>query len=241
MGTSGWYYRDWPGTFYPVHLKKQNFLACYAESFKTVELNGTFYHLPLDSTAKTWYRSTPRDFVFSVKASRFITHIKKLKDAREPLERFLKWSALLKEKLGPILFQLPPHWGMDGDRLESFLKLLPKRRPFVFEFRDPSWFCEEIYQRLRHYQAALCIYDREGLVSPFVLTAPWVYVRFHGPEPRYHGDYSPAALKLWARRIRQWLADRKQVFAYFNNDYQGYAPKNARELMRLLLKKSSLR
>ena len=233
VGTSGWHYMHWRGNFYPQDLTPKHFLSHYITRFETAELNGTFYRLPTPEAVREWYRATPRRFLFSFKASRFLTHNKKLKDPREPLRRIFKCAEGLKEKCGPILFQLPPHWGVNLERLNSFLKILSKDFEYVFEFREPSWYAEPVYDALRKQKISLCLYSMAGQDRPIVLTSKLVYIRFHGAEGKYNGSYPLEQLRPWAKSIRDWSRGRR-VLAYFNNDPQGHAPKNAQELKELL-------
>jgi uncharacterized protein YecE (DUF72 family) len=234
IGTSGWHYMHWRGNFYPKEMAPAHFLEEYIRHFDTVELNGTFYNLPAPATVRDWYRSTPAHFLFSFKASRFLTHNKKLKDPREPLRRVLRCAEGLKEKLGPILFQLPPHWRLNLERLQAFLKILPKDFEYVFEFREPSWYIEPVYEALRGVKAGLCMYSMAGQATPVVFTSRLVYLRFHGAEGKYNGNYPTPQLRAWAASIKRWSRGRR-VLAYFNNDPQGHAPKNAQELKDLLM------
>ncbi len=234
IGTSGWHYADWQGRFYPEKLPKSKWFEFYAKDFDTVEINNTFYHQPKEQTFQNWRKQAPKDFLFTVKANRFITHIKRLKEPEEPLERFFKGALLLKENLGPILYQLPPGLHKDLDRLLSFLKILPKRLIAVFEFRHESWFSEDTYDLLREFNAGFCIHDMSGMKVPRVVTCDVIYVRFHGPTGRYQGNYSKAALQEWARWITEHLKGKKAIFAYFNNDYNAYAINNAKILKEQL-------
>jgi uncharacterized protein YecE (DUF72 family) len=206
----------------------------YLEHFDTVELNNSFYKLPELSTFEAWREATPRDFRFAVKASRFITHNKKLKDPEPALERFLPRAEALGAKLGPVLFQLPPQWQINLERLESFLKALPRGHRYTFEFREPSWNEPEVYELLRRYNAAFCIYELAGYLSPIEITADWTYVRLHGPGGKYQGSYEQRTLRKWAERIGEWSERLRAVYVYFDNDQAGYAPVNALELKRLV-------
>jgi uncharacterized protein YecE (DUF72 family) len=227
VGTSGWHYKHWRGAFYPDDLASTKWLAYYVARFSTVEVNNSFYKLLSPSAVIQWYEATPKDFLFAVKASRYITHNKRLSDAQDSYGRFFASVAGFKEKLGPILFQLPPHWSVNGERLEAFLAMLPPRHRYAFEFRDPSWHTEEIFQILARYNAAFCIYQLAGFTSPLKVTADFVYVRLHGPGGKYQGDYSGRQLARWAKLARGWSSDGKAVFVYFDNDQAGYAAKNA--------------
>jgi uncharacterized protein YecE (DUF72 family) len=207
----------------------------YLKHFDTVELNSSFYHQPPRTTFENWKKKTPPGFLFSVKASRYITHNKKLHEAEESLEYFLHAATGLGRKLGVVLFQMPPSWQINLDRLESFLKLLPKRLRFTFEFRHASWMTEEVYALLKKYNAALCIYELAGFETPHVVTADFIYVRLHGPGGKYRGNYSDAAMHDWAEELKAAPATVKHVYVYFDNDIGGYAPKNALTLKDLLV------
>lgn len=234
IGTSGWHYGDWRGRFYPQGMPSIEYLDYYSRFFNTVELNGVFYRMPKPSAVTHWYQVTPKQFRFAYKASRFITHIKKLKEPREPLRLMYRMADRLKEKLAVILFQLPPHWSVDLERLKHFLSALPTGYRHVMEFRHPSWFVPEVYELLDRYRVALCFYDMKGEPSPRVLTAPWVYMRMHGPSSLYGGDYQDTALKPLAKDVKQWAKRQKAVYVYFNNDRQGYAIQNAKRLLELV-------
>lgn len=234
IGTSGWHYKHWVGNFYPAHLPASHMLAHYIQHFDTVELNNTFYQLPSKTSLLAWRDSTPPHFHFAVKGSRFLTHMKKLNNAQDGLNRFLEAVDVLDPKLGPILFQLPPNWEVNEDRLAAFLTLLPRYRRCVFEFRNPSWNTRRVYQLLAKYNAAYCIFDLAGFLSPSEITADFSYVRLHGPGGKYQGSYSDAALKEWARKIADWKKKLSAVYVYFDNDDSGYAPKDALRLQSLL-------
>jgi uncharacterized protein YecE (DUF72 family) len=234
VGTSGWHYWHWAGLFYPEDLPKSDWLKFYAKSFDTVELNNTFYHLPKPSSVKTWYKQTPKNFLYAVKASRYITHIKRLKDVSGELNLFYETIAPLKSKLGPILFQLPPSFKKNLNRLEDFLKLLPKRKLASIEFRNDSWYKQDTYDLLNEYGVGFCTHDLPGLESPRIVTGPLIYLRFHGTESRYAGNYSKAALQDYANWLKENLKTTPAAYIYFNNDYQAYAVKNAREFRDLL-------
>jgi len=235
VGTSGWHYAHWLGPFYPPELKSREMLRFYGQRLKTVEINNSFYHLPSAETFRLWKRESPRDFIFAVKASRYITHMKKLKNPSASLEKFLLHSGELAEKLGPILFQLPPRWGRDAQRLREFLQALPKDCRAAFEFRDPSWFHPQIYSLLEQTRAAMCVYELAGRQSPQVLTSDFGYLRLHGPaELPYAGRYARGQLRTWLRCCLKWLEEgTKQVFVYFDNDEGGYAATNAVELRQM--------
>lgn len=212
-------------------------MTWYAKHFNTVEINNCFYRLPTESAVENWRRETPRDFCFAVKASRLITHMKRLRDAEAALITYLDRMELLNRKLGPILFQLPPDWHVNLERLDEFLGVLEKRpHQSVFEFRDPTWYTEPVYQLLRRAQVALCIHDWGAQGSPRELTADFTYVRFHGTSGRYGGTYTEETLRTWADQISEWIPRLGRIYVYFNNDQQGYAVKNAQALEHLLEK-----
>jgi len=234
IGTSGWHYKHWRGPFYPSDLPAQQMLPWYLKEFNTVEINNSFYHLPSESTFGAWRDATPPDFCFAVKGSRFITHRKKLKDPETALDRFLPSTEILGPKLGPILFQLPPRWSCNVERLKTFLEALPETHRYTFEFRDPSWHVPDVYRVLEQHGAAWCVYELDGFLSPIEVTADFVYVRLHGPGRKYQGDYSRGTLGTWAERIARWEETLKAVYVYFDNDQSGYAVKNAAELKTLI-------
>jgi uncharacterized protein YecE (DUF72 family) len=235
IGTSGWQYRHWRGRFYPEKTPNSRMLEVYLEHFDTVELNNTFYRLPLASALDRWRDSTPDNFRFAVKGSRFLTHMKKLKDPEAGLGRFLPLAERLEDKLGPILFQLPPKWSLDIERLRGFLEALPKSHRYAFELRDASWHTGKVYRVFKEHHVAFCVHEIAGRQSPTALTADFVYVRLHGPTDRaYEGSYSQAQLRRWARRIKDWRQELAAVYVYFDNDDSGYAPRNALELKELV-------
>ena len=209
-------------------------LQYYFEQFDTVEINNSFYRLPLENALATWRESTPSNFRFAVKGSRFLTHMKKLKDPEPGLERFFQRAELLGEKLGPILFQLPPNWEVDMDRFRTFLEALPAGHQYAFEFRNPSWHIPAVYTELGHHNAAYCPFDLGGFQSPIEITANFTYVRLHGPGGKYPGSYSDDALGVWAERIRNWRRELRGVYVYFDNDQAAYAVGNALRLRELV-------
>ena len=233
VGTSGWHYEHWRGPFYPPALLPSQWLAFYAAHFRTVEINSSFYRLPTPAAVRAWSAETPPGFLFSVKASRFITHMKKLKDPDATCPPFLDVAQGLGEKLGPVLFQLPPRWHADTQRLESFLAEWPRELPCAFEFRDPDWHRPEILEILRRHNAAFCVFDLGGVTTPLELTADFAYLRLHGPGAPYCGRYGHAALETWADRIRRFEGV-KAVYVYFDNDQAGHAVADAMELRELL-------
>jgi uncharacterized protein YecE (DUF72 family) len=233
IGTSGYAYDHWRGVLYEPGLARDGRLARYAECFDTVELNATFYGLPRRDAVRRWREQVPAGFMFAAKMSRYGTHLRRLREPAAWLDRFLEAMEPLGPQLGPVLVQLPPHWGRDTGRLTGFLDSLPTGRRFAMEFRDPDWFHDAVFDALRAHQVALCIHD---LVEhhPQVVTASWVYLRFHGPDPArpYTGHYTELALV--ARTIRSHAEAGLDVYAYFDNDVAGAAVIDARRLRRLL-------
>lgn len=234
IGTSGWHYKHWVGTFYPPKTPASRMLAYYFEHFNTVELNNSFYRLPQKTALTSWRNSTPENFVFAAKGSRFLTHMKKLKDAGHGLTRFLDAIETLDRKLGPILFQLPPNWELDLDRLKTFLALLPTRHRYAFEFRNATWSVPPVYELLTRHNMAHCAFHLAGEHSPIELTADFTYIRLHGPGAKYQGSYSDKVLGEWAGRIRAWRRKLKSVYVYFDNDEAGYAARDALRLKGLV-------
>ncbi len=234
IGTSGWNYPHWKGPFYPEKCPAKAYFGIYKSVFNTVEVNNSFYRLPEEGTIDQWTAQADQHFLFSVKASRYITHMKKLKDPREPVKTFLDRVSRFGKTLGPILFQLPPHFHCNTERLECFLSLLDKKYRYTFEFRDPSWLCREVYRVLENFNAAVCVYELSGEVSPREVTADFVYIRLHGPGKAYEGKYDKQTLSGWAGAISTWTAKGLDVFCYFDNDQEGFAPANAQELLHML-------
>jgi uncharacterized protein YecE (DUF72 family) len=238
VGTSGYSYKHWVGKYYPVGLKSSEWLRYYLRDFDTVELNNTFYALPSEETFDVWRKSTSRDFLFAVKGSRFLTHMIKLKDPERGLVHFMPRAERLRSKLGPILWQFPPGWKVNVERLEEFLALLPQEHRYTFELRNETWMIEPVYEVLRKYNAAFCIYELAGYHSPLAITADWTYVRLHGPTARkYQGSYTERQMEEWADRIRAWSRKMKAIYVYFDNDDSAYAVDNALTLKRLLKQK----
>ena len=234
IGTSGWNYKDWRRVFYPEDLDQEEWLSFISEHFDSVEINNSFYQLPDKKTLKTWKETTPDSFVFSVKASRYITHMKKLKDPQESISTFFDHIDVLEAKCGPVLFQLPPKWNANPERLDSFIKTLPSGHRYTFEFRDDSWWTEEIYEILERKNAAFCFFDIRKQESDRPKTADWIYLRLHGPEKNaYQGKYAKNQLEKWKRIIGEFKGI-KQVYCYFDNDQKGYAPQNAEEFLKII-------
>ncbi len=234
IGTSGWQYPHWSGAFYPEDLDKKEYFRFYRDRFNTVEINNSFYHLPSEKTMREWRKSAASAFLYSVKASRYITHMKKLKDPAEPVERFIERADILGDSLGVVLFQLPPRWGCNPERLGRFLDILPPGHRYAFEFRDRSWHTPEVFTLLESAGAAFCIYDFGGFTSPREVTADFVYIRLHGPGEPYADPYGTGDLSGWAGAVSSWLDTGRDVYCYFDNDRNGYAAKNARRLKRML-------
>jgi uncharacterized protein YecE (DUF72 family) len=234
IGTSGWHYNHWIGPFYPEDLPKKNLFQHYVKSFMTVEINNSFYMLPQIKTFESWKDQSPADFLYAVKASRFITHMKRLKDPERSLPEFFRRVEILETKLGPILFQLPPHWKYNEERFQHFLAALPRSHRYAFEFRDQSWINDNVLELLTRFRAALVLYDFGELSVPKQVTADFVYVRLHGSGGPYEGSYSLDELRTWSDAITTWSADGLDVFCYFDNDQLGYAPKNAIQLIELV-------
>lgn len=235
IGTSGWHYKHWRDLFYPHELRANQWFDFYMRHFDTVEVNNSFYRLLLNSTFEAWRENSPAKFLYAVKASRFITHMKKLKDPETSTLKFFDGVERLGEKLGPILFQLPPRWSVDVERLSSFLDALPPEHRYVVEIRDESWMVKEVYESLRRHNAAFCIHDLARMQTPLEITADFTYLRFHGPgAAKYAGSYSDKQLTDWADRIREWKKELSAVYAYFNNDIGGHAIWNAQSLKQLV-------
>lgn len=235
IGSSGWYYKHWVGTFYPEKLKSGDFMDYYKSQFETVEINNSFYRLPQKKTFDQWKRQTPDNFIYSVKGSRYITHIKKLKDGRETFAPFKDRIDALENKLGPILFQLPPGWKANPERLLEFIENLPKGYKYAFEFRNHTWYTDEVFKILENYNAAFVIYELEGHIAPEKITANFAYLRLHGPDGKYQGSYPDATLKDWIAKFKNWQNNGvREVYCYFDNDQLGYAPHNAKRMKELL-------
>jgi uncharacterized protein YecE (DUF72 family) len=235
VGTSGWTYDGWRGPFYPKDVSKKHWLRWYGEQFPSTEVNGSFYRTPSLEAVKAWREDTPEKFLFAWKASKFITHWKRLSEKSiNSIELMETRLRVLGPKAGPVLFQLPARFKADRERLASFLKLLPKRYKYAFEFRDASWYEEPILNVLRDRNVALCLSDHVDAPSPWEVTAAHVYLRGHGPTGQYKGRYSLKTLREWAASIRKWRRRRLDVFCYFDNDQKSAAPKDAQRLIKLL-------
>jgi len=224
IGTSGWSYRAWQGEFYPKGMPSIQWLSFYAQHFETVELNSSFYHTPSPAQLKKWENTVPERFIFSVKAARDITHRKKLKDSAQAVPELME-VLQVQTKGGPVIFQLPPNFDKDLERLEDFLRALPDGRHYAMEFRDPDWHDESVYELLRQYGVAFCCFEKGNLHSPRLATTDFIYVRLHGREAGYEGNYSDAVLRDWYG----WLQDQnKTAYIYFDNTAEKiYAVENA--------------
>ena len=233
VGCSGWQYPHWRNDFYPADLPASRWLEHYTRHFNTIEINNTFYRLPERATFAAWKRRVPRGFICAVKASRFLTQMKKLNDPDEPLARLFSRASALGRALGPVLYQLPPKWPLNLDRLRVFVSALPKHRRHAIEFREPGWYNDEVFDLLATHGVALCVHDMAGSASGKTSVGPFVYARFHGTS-KYSGSYPQATLESWA----DWMSERAQsgaqIYAYFNNDTGGQAPKDAARLREAL-------
>jgi uncharacterized protein YecE (DUF72 family) len=234
VGCSGWEYKHWRGDFYPAELPRTRWFEHYAARFDTVEINNSFYRLPERATFAAWGRRAPDCFEFAVKASRFLTHMKKLKDPEEPLDRLFSRMRALGRHLGPVLYQLPPGFKINVDRFRAFIDALPRDARHVVEFRDPSWYDREISRMLDQREVALCLHDMPGSATDRQRVGSFVYVRFHGTGAKYGGGYSEERLNGWAGWLNAQRLDGCDVYAYFNNDIGGHAPRDAAVLRRVL-------
>lgn len=230
IGTSGWEYGHWRGGFYPRELPRDRWLEFYAARFDTVELNASFYRLPEAGTFERWAQRVPPDFRFAVKASRYLTHVRRLRDPEEPLDRLRTRVTRLGDRTGPILYQLPPRWRPNPERLERFLGAIAGERDQVIEFRDARWYQPPILAMIERAGASLCLHDMAGSATAPNPVGPLVYLRFHGAGERYGGSYSPQRLAAWADRMAGWVGEGRSVWAYFNNDLGGHAVTNAARL-----------
>ena len=234
IGCSGWQYRHWRGRFYPRELPVDRWLEYYAAAFDTVELNNSFYRLPEAGVFAAWGRRVPADFLFAVKASRYLTHLKRLREPREPLDRLWSRATRLGSHLGPMLYQLPPRWQRDVPRLKAFIEALPRHRLHAIEFRERSWYHPDVYAALADARVALCLHDMPGSATKPDPIGPFVYVRFHGASGKYRGGYVGRALHAWSERLRGWAVDGRPCYVYFNNDIGGHAPEDARRLREMV-------
>lgn len=233
IGTSGWNYNHWREVFYPKDLPQSKWLAHYSTVFDTVEINNSFYRLPEKKTFENWREQTPDGFAFAVKASRYLTHIRRLSEPKEPLQRLMDRSSGLEAKREIMLYQFPPHWHLDLERLQQFLEILSSNPRSAFEFRDNSWQCEEVWSLLAKHNVAYCMMDSPGLPLHLKTTCEYSYIRMHSGGEDTEGNYTDAHLNEWAARIKPMLA-RGEVYIYFNNDFRGYAVQNALALRERL-------
>jgi uncharacterized protein YecE (DUF72 family) len=233
VGTSGWTYADWRGRFYPKGVPQRLWLEYYATHFSTVELNATTYRLPQRRAIDHWLSAVPKDFRFTVKLSRLITHRRNLGEPRRFIDNYFRALTPLEPKVATILAQFPPYLVRDDGRLDLFLSLLPSTYRYAVEFREPSWYVEETYRTLRRHSAALCIHDMRGSETPDILTTSFAYIRFHGPYKAYTGSYSKRRLANWCNRIRNLNTD--ETWIYFNNDWNANAIRNAGTLREMLV------
>jgi uncharacterized protein YecE (DUF72 family) len=235
IGTSGWSYDGWRGLFYPEGVPKKQWLGWYATQFQTTEINGSFYRTPSLEAVRAWRDQSPKDFLFAWKASKFITHWKRLgENSINSIALMQTRLEALAPKVGAVLFQLPPHFSKDCARLASFLEMLPRHYPYAFEFRHQSWYHDEVFELLRKHDVSLCLSDHHDAPAPWEVTAQHVYIRGHGPGGRYKDNYPAATLRSWARRIARWREQRRPVFVYFDNDQKSAAPADARRLLDML-------
>jgi uncharacterized protein YecE (DUF72 family) len=234
VGCSGWQYKHWRGDFYPLDVPVARWFEHYAARFDTVEINNSFYRLPEAATFARWADRAPPRFLFAVKASRFLTHMKKLKDPEEPLARLFERMEPLGRHLGPVLYQLPPGWKLDRERLEHFLQVLPSGVRHVLEFREPTWYGDDVSALLERYGVARCLHDMKGSATGQERVGPFVYVRFHGASGTYSGGYPEDRLERWARWLNEQRGSGREVYAYFNNDVGGHAPRDAVTLRGML-------
>ena len=234
VGCSGWHYEHWRGLFYPAELPKSKWLEFYAQQFITVELNNSFYRLPSEKAFTAWRESTPDNFIFAVKVSRFITHIKRLRNLGSAVEHFLSRAVLLGEKLGPLLYQLPPNMKRDDEMLQNFLSSLPPKYQHVIEFRHESWLDDVVFDILRGHNTGFCVFDMPSFGCPPIATRDFAYVRFHGSESLYSSCYSDKELAQWSQKIARLGQNVEASYIYFNNDAEAFAVRNAMTLENYL-------
>jgi uncharacterized protein YecE (DUF72 family) len=234
IGTSGWRYEHWRGSFYPKSLSTDKMLAYYSQHLQSVEIKSSFHQLPQKDTFLTWRNTCHPKFKFTIKAHRYITHIKMLKDAIKTLSLMLERIKILEFNLGPILFELPSRWRFNVNRLDEFLDQIPNHYNYAFEFRDPSWYNSKTYKILSKHGASFCIYDLAGHQSPKEITADFVYIRLHGPQGSSGGKYDNNSLIEWANTFYSWAHEGKEIFCYFDNDESGYAVSNALKLHKMI-------
>lgn len=234
IGCSGWIYKDWRGPFYPQDLAAKNWFAFYAQTFDTVEINNSFYRLPKPEVFEKWRDQAPGGFCYAVKASRYLTHQKRLTEPEEPLDRILGNARHLKPHLGPVLYQLPPRWKVNVERLSHFVELLPKDIAHVVEFRDESWHTAEVLDLLDRHGVGFCTHDMPGMKVPRWASGKTAYVRFHGGTGKYRGRYQDSVLQGWADWMLEQAGQKRSVWAYFNNDYDADAVQDALTLRSMV-------
>ena len=234
IGTSGWAYKGWAGAFYPAGLAGAKQFAFYSTQFQTVEINATFYRLPTEKAVRNWHAQAPEGFLFAVKGSRFITQMKKLNVTKPSISIFFARIGPLHEHLGPILWQLPPHFHKNIERLRKFLRQLPRKFRHAMEFRHPSWLDDEVFGLLQEHRIANVGVSSMAMPMNLTMTTDFIYLRFHGLAGGAAHDYTAGELEPWAAHCRSALRNRRTVHAYFNNDWNARAPENARELFRLV-------
>lgn len=234
IGCSGWNYRDWRGAFYPQDMTAKNWFDFYARHFDTVEINNSFYRLPPPSTVDKWRDQAPPGFCYAVKANRYLTQAKRLKDCEEPMARMMASFSRFEATLGPILYQLPPSMQCDTERLQDFLEILPRDAVHVFEFRHQSWYVDAVYALLDSHGASFCAHDMPGSPSPRLAAGPVAYARFHGTTSKYRGRYPDERLRDWADWMKAQAEGGRAVWAYFNNDYDAQAIDDARRLKAMV-------
>ncbi|MBN1152287.1 MAG: DUF72 domain-containing protein [Dehalococcoidia bacterium] len=234
VGCSGWQYAHWRGVLYPDGLPQRRWLQHYSATFPTVEVNSTFYRLPAEETLLRWLTFVNAGFVFAVKGSRFVTHMRRINGVKAAVAEFCARVRILGDALGPVLWQLPPSLSRDEVLLRQFVEVLPAQMRHAIEFRHESWWRPEVFGLLHDYGIALCLVDMPGACCPITSTAPFVYVRFHGPERLYGGRYSESALALWATQLTSVAGAATDLYVYFNNDDEGFAVENALTMSRLL-------
>ena len=236
IGTSGFEYAHWRDDFY-AGVSRSRWLEHYAEEFDTVELNATFYRLPAADAFDRWARRVPDTFRFAVKASRYLTHMKRLREPEEPIDRLWTRAARLRERFGPVLYQLPPRWKPNVDRLDAFLRAIPSAHPQAVEIRDERWYRPDVTNLLRRAGVALCLHDMPGSATDSEPVGGFVYLRFHGAGERYGGRYPSQRLSAWAARIAEWVGAGLPVWVYFNNDIGGHAVRDAARLREMVARR----
>ena len=236
IGTSGWDYKHWEKVFYPEDLNTKEWFNYYSKNFNSVEINNTFYNLPDKQIIKVWKNNAPENFVYAIKASRYITHMKKLKDPKKSVKNFFNTIRILENKIGIVLFQLPPYWKFNKERLKNFLNQLPSEFSYAFEFREHSWWNDDTYELLNKHNAAFCIYNMPEEETPRKVTSDTIYIRLHGTKQKYSGSYSPKEISGWKRWIENRIEKVKVVYVFFNNDDKGFAVQDALKLKKMFIK-----